>query len=227
MIFSPLFYRMHSPCWACFKSHWIAKCLGLLFMHLRTWSFSFIFVVFDQSLPPTLPNYRKNSVQSRKQVLWIHISFVGQWSSCMWHNFCWHIGYSPFSFFFFLFMSEKKTISIQVTSDKGWRWFLCDLGRVISTSSVAISSSTTFPAPVFRDSMALWPLITSHSKDLFIWQREGLPKFPLFSLLWISWWKKELVKLIIRGLAGPPLHSNCGCFYLTSQDSEPTLRIVA
>lgn len=59
----------------------------------------FIFVVFDQSLPPVLPKYRKNSVRSRKLVLWIHISFVGQWSSCMWHNFCWHIVYSLFSFF--------------------------------------------------------------------------------------------------------------------------------
>lgn len=108
MIFLPLFYRMHSPCWACFKSYWIAKCLGLLFMHLRTWSFSFIFVVFDQSLPPALPNYRKNSVQSRKQVLRIHISFVGQWPSCMWHNFCWHIGYSLFSFFLFFFFSCQK-----------------------------------------------------------------------------------------------------------------------
>lgn len=189
----------------------------------------FIFVVFDQHLPPTLPNYRKNSVQSRKQVLWIHISFVGQWSSCMWHNFCWHIGYSLFSFFFF-FHVRKKTISTQITSGKGWWWFLCDLGRVISTPSVAVSSSTTFPAPVFRDSMALWPLslIMSHSKDLFIWQREGLPKFPFFFfLLWISWWRKDLLKLIIRGLPGPPLHSHRGCFYLTGQDSEPTLRTVA
>lgn len=37
----------------------------------------------DQSLPLALPNYRKNSVQSRKLVPRIPISSVGQWASCM------------------------------------------------------------------------------------------------------------------------------------------------
>lgn len=87
---------------------WIDKCLrspnGAYAS--KTMGLPFIFAVFDQSLPPALPNYRKNSVWSRKLVLWIHISFVGQWSSCMRHNFCWHIVYSLFSFLFF-FMSEK------------------------------------------------------------------------------------------------------------------------
>lgn len=86
----------------------------------------FIFVGFDQNLPPALPNYRKNSVQSGKLVLWIHISFVGQWSSCMWHNICWHIVYSLFLFFFFC---QKKTISIQVTSGEGWCGFSVTLGE--------------------------------------------------------------------------------------------------
>ena len=88
----------------------------------------FIFVVFDQHLPPTLPNYRKNSVQSRKQVLWIHISFVGQWSSCMWHNFCWHIGYSLFSFFFF-FMSEKRLFPLKSQVVRGGGGFSVTLGE--------------------------------------------------------------------------------------------------
>lgn len=83
----------------------------------------FIFVVFDQYLLPVLPDYRKNSVWSRKLVLWIHISFVGQWSSCMWHDFCWHIVYSFFSFFFFS-MSEEDYFH---SSHKWWRVVLVSL----------------------------------------------------------------------------------------------------
>lgn len=77
----------------------------------------FIFVLFDHSLPLVLPNYRKNSVWTRKLVLWIHISFVGQWSSCMWHDFCWHITYSLFSFFF----SPKSERDYFHSSHKSWR----------------------------------------------------------------------------------------------------------
>lgn len=137
----------------------------------KTMELLFIFVVFDQSSPPASPNYRKNSVRSRKLVLWIHISFVGQWSSCMRHNFCWHIACSLFLSFF---SCQKKTISIQVTSGKGWWWFLCDLGQVISTLSAAVSSSTSFPAPVFSDSMALCLLNSSHiSFNRFVYTTKG------------------------------------------------------
>lgn len=79
--------------------------------------FLFIFVLFDHSLPLVLPNYRKSSVWTRKLVPWIHISFVGQWSSCMWHDFCWHIAYSPFSFFF----SPKSEKDYFHWSHKSWR----------------------------------------------------------------------------------------------------------
>lgn len=115
--------------------------IGLTVYTSKNRELPFIFVVLDQSLLPALPNYRKNCVWSRKLVLWIHISFVGQWSSCMWHDFCWHIMYSLFSFLFF--QCQRKTVSIHCTSGEGWWRFLRDLGRVISPPSVAVSSSTT------------------------------------------------------------------------------------
>lgn len=135
----------------------------------------FIFAVSDQSLPLTIPNYRKNSVWSRKLVLWIHISFVGQWSSCVWHNFCWHIVYSLFYFFFFL--CQKKTISIQVTSGEGGQWFLCDLGRVISSPLAAVSLLQLFQLQCSASLWfcGCWTLLASHQIILFTWQREGLP----------------------------------------------------
>lgn len=86
-------------------------------------------------------NYRKNSVQSRKVVLWIHISSVGQWSSCMWHNICWHIGYS---FCFFL--------SIQVTSGKGSVVSQRPWGSHFSTSNYSFLFYN-FPALSLGDSI--------------------------------------------------------------------------
>lgn len=115
-----LFSTMSLPCWACLKQHWITGweiLRGPTVYRSKNRELLFIFVLFDHSLPLVLPNYRKNSVWTRKLVLWIHISFVGQWSSCMWHDFCWHITYSLFSFFF----SPKSERDFFHSSHKSWR----------------------------------------------------------------------------------------------------------
>lgn len=173
----------------------------------KTMELLIIFVVFDQSSPPASPNYRKNSVRSRKLVLWIHISFVGQWSSCMWHNFCWHIACSLFLFFHV----RKRLFPFKSQVVKAGGGFSVTLGKSFQHCQLQFPLLQVFQ---LQCSAILWlcgcsTLLTSHSTDLFIWQREGLPKFPLHSLLWISCWRMEVVKLIISGLAGSPLHSDC------------------
>lgn len=112
----------------------------------KNWELPFVFVMLDQSLLPALPNYRKNSIWSRKLVLWIHISFVGQCSGCIWHDFCWYTVYSLFSFFFSgsekdYFHSSHKWWKVVVVSLWPWASHLatfscCLLFYSFSSSSV-------------------------------------------------------------------------------------------
>lgn len=138
----------------------------------------FISAGSDQSLPLALPNYRKNSVQSRKLVLRIHISCVRQWASCMGHSICWHTAHS---FGLISFMSEKKDYFH--SSHTWWRvvWFFCDLGRVILLPSTAASSSIIFQLQVLGGSMVLWLLkASSNTSSRFVCrQRERFWVSPL------------------------------------------------
>ena len=86
----------------------------------------FIFVVFDQHLPPTLPNYRKNSVGSK----FCESTFplLGNDLAACGITFADTLG-THFFLSFFFFMSEKRLFPLKSQMVRGGGGFSVTLGE--------------------------------------------------------------------------------------------------